>query len=185
MFCVVTACDFVSLCPGDQYASMNIYITGFMGTGKSSVGRELAHIKKWQFLDLDDLIEEKEGLSIPDIFKKKGESCFRQAEKKALAEASRKKDHVIACGGGIVIDPENINVMKQTGFMVCLTASPEVILARTRQFSHRPLLNVADQEAKIHELLQKRAPFYAQAQLTIDTSLISIQETARKILQSV
>ena len=155
-----------------------------MGTGKSSVGRELARQKKWQFLDLDDLIEEKEGTSIPEIFQHRGEPYFRALEKKCLAEASLKKEHVIACGGGIVIDPDNIKVMKQTGFMVCLTASPEVILARTRQFSHRPLLNVENPEEKIRELLKNRAPYYCQAQVTIDTSIISIPAAVQQIIQS-
>ena len=156
-----------------------------MGTGKSSVGRELAQRKKWQFLDLDDLIEEKEGLSIAEIFREKKEPYFRSLEKKCLAEASLKKDQVIACGGGIVIDPDNIAVMKQTGCMVCLTASPGVILARTRRFSHRPLLNVADPEAEIRALLKKRAPFYSLATITVDTSSLSIPDVVQKIIQSI
>ena len=147
------------------------------------MGRELARQKKWRFHDLDDLIEEKEGLSIPDIFQKKGEPYFREVERKCLLEASRKENHVIACGGGVVIDQDNIAVMKQTGFMVCLTAAPEVILARTRQFSHRPLLNVDNPEEKIRELLKARAPFYAQANVSIDTSAISVTETVQKIMK--
>ena len=90
----------------------NIYLVGFMGTGKSAVGSELAKNKQWRFVDLDELIELKEKRSIPDIFAQDGEPYFRRLEKQALKEVSREKEFVVACGGGIVVALENIKIMK-------------------------------------------------------------------------
>ena len=161
----------------------NIYIVGFMGTGKTAVGREVARSKKWRFLDLDELIELKEKAAIADIFAKKGEPYFRKLEKKVLKEASAQKNFVVACGGGIVSDKDNINIMKETGIIVCLEASPEAILKRTSGYTHRPLLNVDDPKKQIGLLLKLRAPYYALADRAIDTSAISIAEAAGRILK--
>lgn len=154
-----------------------------MGTGKTTVGKELARKKKWQFADLDGLIELKDRRTIADIFAKEGEPYFRRLEKKTLKEVSGEKNFVIACGGGIVIDPENIRVMKEAGIIVCLCASPEVILKRTAQFGHRPLLNAEDPRARIELLLKMRAPYYARADVSIDTSKISVDKVVAKILE--
>lgn len=161
----------------------NIYLVGFMGTGKTAVGKELAKKKKWQFVDLDGLIELKEKCTITDIFAQNGEPYFRKLEKETLKEISQEKGFVVACGGGIVIDKDNIKRMKKTGVIICLTATPEVILKRTSRYTHRPLLNVDRPEKKIEELLKFRAPFYAQADKTIDTSKISIKEVVSRILR--
>ncbi|MDI6606757.1 MAG: shikimate kinase [Candidatus Omnitrophota bacterium] len=161
----------------------NIYLVGFMGTGKTAVGREVARSKKWRFLDLDELIELKEKAFIADIFAKKGEPYFRKLEKKVLKEASAQKNFVVACGGGIVSDKDNINIMKETGIIVCLKASPEAILKRTSGYTHRPLLNVDDPKKQIELLLKLRAPYYTLADRTIDTSTISIAEAAGRILK--
>ena len=152
-----------------------------MGTGKTATGRELARKMKWQFVDLDDLIEFREKKSITDIFAQKGEPYFRKAEKEALKEIAKEKKFIVACGGGIVIDRENIKIMKETGLMVCLTAKPQVILKRTQGATHRPLLNVPNPEEKIALLLKMRAPFYALAHKTIDTSRLKAEEVAKKI----
>ncbi|MBI5145169.1 MAG: shikimate kinase [Candidatus Omnitrophica bacterium] len=154
----------------------NIYLVGFMGTGKTYVGKELAKKKKWQFLDLDDLIELREKRRIADIFTQEGEPYFRRVEKKVLKEVSKEDKFVVACGGGIVIDKDNIKVMKETGKIICLTAGPEAILKRTAGYAHRPLLNVKDPQKQIELLLKLRAPYYAQADCTIDTSKVSIKE---------
>src|SRR3989338_6719350 len=132
----------------------NIYLVGFMGTGKTSVGKELAKQKKWQFVDLDELIELKERHSIADIFAKEGEPYFRRVEDKVLKEVAREKKFVLACGGGIVINPENIKLMKESGILICLKASPEAILKRTAGYSHRPLLNVRYPKKQIKLLLK-------------------------------
>lgn len=159
----------------------NIYLVGFMGTGKTSVGKELAKKKKWHFVDLDELIELKEKKAIRDIFAQEGEPYFRKLEKRVLKEVSKEKKFVVACGGGIVIDKENINLMKETGLMVCLSASSEVILKRTCGHTHRPLLNVAKPQKQIELLLKLRAPYYIQAHKVIDTSKLSIKQVVDKI----
>ncbi len=159
----------------------NIYLVGFMGTGKTAVGKELARRLKWYFADIDELIELKEKRAIRDIFAKEGEPYFRRIEKQSLAEISREKGFVVACGGGIVIDAGNINIMKESGLMVCLTATPDVILKRTQGYVHRPLLNVSNPKEQIELLLKLRAPYYAQADKTIDTSKISVKEAVSRI----
>ena len=161
----------------------NIYLVGFMGTGKTSVGRELAKRLERSFIDLDELIELKEKMLIPDIFAKKGEPYFRRAEKRALKEVSSQKEFIVGCGGGIVIDPDNIKVMKETGTIICLTAAPAVILKRTSKTTHRPLLKVSDPRKQIELLLKMRAPYYAQADKSIDTSKLSVREVVARILR--
>jgi len=163
----------------------NIYLVGFMGTGKTVVGKELAKKKKWQFLDLDELIELRQKRTIRDIFAQNGESYFRRVEKQVLKEVSKEKKFVVACGGGVVIDKDNISTMKDTGVIICLVAGVEVILKRTCGYSHRPLLNISEPKRKI-ELLQKlRAPYYAQAHTSIDTSKLSVEQVVGKILKAI
>lgn len=158
-------------------------MVGFMGTGKSVVGTEVAKKKKWQFADLDELIELKERRIVSDIFAKKGEPYFRKIEKKVLREVAAEKNFVVACGGGIVIDKENIRIMKESGTIICLTATPAVILKRVSGYIHRPLLNVPNPKKQIEHLLKLRAPFYAQADKTIDTSKHPVEKVAEKILK--
>jgi shikimate kinase len=161
----------------------NIYLVGFMGTGKTAVGKELAKKKKWRFLDLDELIELREKRTIADIFTQQGEPYFRRAEKQVLKEVAKEKKFVVTCGGGVVINPDNIRTMKETGIIICLSASPQVILARTSTYRHRPLLNVADPKKQIELLLKLRAPYYAKADKTIDTSKMSVKEAVDKIIK--
>jgi shikimate kinase len=161
----------------------NIYLVGFMGTGKTVVGKELARKKKWQFVDLDDLIELKEKRTISNIFAQEGEPYFRKVEKKVLQEVAKEKKFVVACGGGIVLDKDNIHIMKKTGIMICLSSAPQVILERTAAYRHRPLLNVSNPRKQIELLLKLRAPYYAQADKTIDTSKISVREVVDKIIR--
>lgn len=161
----------------------NIYLVGFMGTGKSVVGRELAKKNKRQFIDLDELIELKEKRRICDIFAKDGEPYFRRIEKKVLKEVSRERKFIVSCGGGIVIDKENIQLMKKTGLIICLTATPEVIFKRVSGYKHRPKLNLAQPKKQIEFLLKLRSPYYARADKTINTSKITIKEVVDKILK--
>ena len=154
-----------------------------MGTGKTAVGQELARQKKRCFVDLDQLIELKEKRVISEIFAKEGEPYFRKVESQTLKEIAREKNFVVACGGGIVINSYNIRLMKASGVIICLGASCEVILKRTVRFNHRPLLNVADPKKQIELLLKLRAPYYARADYTIDTSRLSVKQVADKILK--
>ncbi len=159
----------------------NIYLVGFMGTGKTAVGRELAKKKKWRFLDLDELIELKEKRLITEIFAKEGEPYFRKIERRLLKEVAKEKNFVVACGGGIVVDPDNVKTMKASGKMICLTARPDIIWKRTFKFGYRPLLNVPNPKKQIKLLLKLRAPYYAQADKVIDTSRITVKEVVAKI----
>ena len=177
----------------------NIYIVGFMGTGKSSVGCFLASSKQshrpegrglfsskqsqWYFVDLDELIELRQERRIVDIFAKYGEPYFRKIEKKTLKELSSQDNLVLACGGGIVLDKDNIKLMKKTGILICLTATPKEILKRVSKDTHRPLLNVKNPLKRIELLLKMRAPYYMQADRIIDTSNLSIKQVAQKIFK--
>jgi shikimate kinase len=152
-----------------------------MGTGKSAVGRALAQATKKPFIDLDELIEAQEKRKISDIFEKEGEPHFRALEKALLVKMSRNNEHIIACGGGIVMDKENIAVMKSTGTLICLTASVEAILQRTQRSAHRPLLKVDNPRERIESLLASRAPYYASAEVSIDTSKLTVPEVVRQI----
>ena len=160
---------------------MNIYLLGFMGTGKTSVGRALAKDKGWNFVDLDELIELKQQRRIVDIFAQEGEPYFRKIEKKFLKQVSTQKKFVVACGGGVVLDPDNIKLMKKTGMIICLCANCEEILKRVSSSSLRPILNVAKPRERIELLLKMRAPYYLQADYTIDTSHLSVKQVVVKI----
>jgi len=161
----------------------NIYLVGFMATGKTSAGKSLARRLGRQFIDLDDLIEQKAGKRIVDIFKDDGEPAFRKLEKETVGEASKKSDLVIGCGGGLVVDPDNLSLLKESGSVVCLSASVDVILSRSKGIDQRPLLNVSDPKARALELLSKREPFYSKAHFTIDTSDLTIDQVVDKICQ--
>ena len=160
---------------------MNIYLVGFMGTGKTSVGRALAKKKSWNFIDLDELIELKQQRRIVDIFAQDGEPYFRKIEKKFLKQVSTQKKFVVACGGGVVLDPDNIKLMKKTGILICLRATCEAILKRVSTNTLRPILNVAKPLERIELLLKMRAPYYMQAHKTIDTSELSVKQVVAKI----
>lgn len=161
----------------------NIYLVGFMGTGKTAAGRELAKGLKFEFVDLDDLIVRKEKRTIAEIFSQDGEPYFRKVEKETLKEISSQENQVVSCGGGIVLDPENIALMKQSGRLIALTARPEVIFERSKKGVHRPLLNVANPLSRIIELLNIRKPYYEKADALIDTSDLSVRQVAENILE--
>ena len=160
----------------------NIYLVGFMATGKTHIGKELAKKIKWHFIDLDDLIELRERRRIRDIFARDGEPYFRRLETRALNEVAKEKQFVVACGGGIVLNPDNIKTMKATGMMIGLAASVAVILKRAQASGDRPLLNVPDPKKRVELLLKLRAPYYAQADKTIDTSRLSPAQVVAKIV---
>jgi len=160
---------------------VNIYLVGFMGTGKTSVGRALAKEKRLSFVDLDELIELKQQRRIVDIFAQEGEPYFRKIEKKLLKQVSNQKKFVVACGGGVVLDPDNIKLMKKTGILICLCATCETILNRVSTGTLRPILNVAKPRERIELLLKMRAPYYMQADKTIDTSGLTVKQVVVKI----
>ena len=146
-----------------------IAITGFMGTGKTTVGRLLAERLGLQFVDTDDIIEDRAGRTIPEIFEEDGEEHFRDLETSALQEALAARGRVVSTGGGILLREENVRALRQAGPTVCLTADPETILSRTSADANRPLLQVADPAERIGELLAERDQCYARADLHIAT----------------
>ena len=154
-----------------------------MGTGKTAVGKRLAKRLKMEFIDLDDRIEEKEGRTISIIFKENGEAYFRRIEKEAVKGIMEIKDSVLATGGGVVMDDENMVNLKRIGTVISLVASPDVLLKRTSLETHRPLLNNAEPKKNIEELLKRREPFYKKADYIIDTSYLSIDEVVDEILK--
>ena len=163
----------------------NIVLIGFMGTGKTAVAKELAKRLGMKYVSTDALIEEKEKTAISEIFSKKGEGYFRKAEKDAVGAVSKMENVVIDAGGGACIDPENVKSLKEKGVIICLWSKPEVILERTKKYTHRPLLNVKDPLAKIRELLNSRKPFYERADFHIHTSEMSVEKVADEIERTV
>ena len=161
----------------------NIALVGFMGTGKTAVAQRVAAKLNMRYVDLDDVIEEREGRPIKEIFANEGEAHFRKVEKDVTRDISRDKGIVIATGGGVVLDDENMQNLKENGVVICLTASPAVILQRTAHNKQRPLLNVDDPEAKIKELLASRAPFYHKADYAIDTSPFTLDEVVERVVR--
>ena len=160
----------------------NLALIGFMGTGKTSVGRLVADALRFDFLDTDELIEEFTGRSITDIFAKDGEAAFRALEKKVVEQLAEKNKTVISTGGGLPTNPENISKLKANALVVCLWASPKKIWERVRHQAHRPLLRDADPQKKIAELLAAREPFYRQADVLVNTDLRSPREVAQQIV---
>jgi shikimate kinase len=162
----------------------SVALIGFMGTGKTAVGRALAKKLGKCFIELDPLIEQKAGKTIPEIFREDGEIAFRELEIIVTKEAVVKKDSVIACGGGVVLNKINIDRLKKEAVIVYLTASPKVILKRTsHDDEERPLLKVADPTQTIRELSRFRKPFYERAaDISINTSKLSIDSVVAQII---
>lgn len=163
----------------------NISLIGFMGTGKSSVGRALARRLNRKFIELDALIEKDAGKSIPEIFKHGGEIGFRELEIQTIKNIESEKNVVVACGGGVVLNKINIDRLKEGGVVIYLTAAPNIILKRTsRDPLARPLLNVEDPVSRIKELLKFRKPLYQRAaDITINTTGLNIESVVREIIE--
>jgi shikimate kinase len=153
-----------------------------MGTGKSTVGRRVAARLGRKFFDTDILIEQEARTSIAHIFAKKGEANFRALEHDMIVRSCQEKEVVIATGGGAIVSDENAACLKASGMVICLTAAPEVILARVQGNTDRPLLQGDDPLGKIRSLLAARADAYAKADLTIDTSMLDLERVVETII---
>ncbi|UCD35278.1 MAG: 3-dehydroquinate synthase [Nitrospiraceae bacterium] len=163
---------------------MKIVLTGFMGTGKTSVGRELGRVLGYRFVDTDALIEEQEGLPVSLIFKEKGEEHFRARERTVIEEVSRMRNAVIATGGGVIKDPVNMANLSTGGIIVWLKADPGIILRRVMtEGGKRPLLDVEEPLNVINRLLDERTPLYKRADIAVETSYITPAETAQEITE--
>ncbi len=150
----------------------NVILTGFMGTGKTSLGKMLATRLGRPFVDIDRKIEDETQMSIPKIFEQYGEAHFRELERAAVKELSTRRGLVIATGGGTIKDEENLRLLKSSGVMICLTTAPEEIFSRTARRGERPVLDGGGSERleTIKRLLAERKQFYDRADYQIDTT---------------
>lgn len=161
----------------------SVALIGFMGTGKTAVGKTLAEELNKSFVELDAYIENKADKSINDIFKD-GETAFRELEIAAVKDIYMSENQVIACGGGVVLNRINIDRLKQYAVVVYLTATPLIIMKRTQGDYNRPLLNDPNRLQKINELLKFRRPFYERAaDFTVNTSRSNIREVVSTIVE--
>jgi len=160
----------------------NLTLIGFMGTGKSSVGRHISTHLHFRFIDTDELIETRAGRSIGEIFAQAGEEVFRGIERQVVVELAKTRRTVISTGGGLAANAENLASLKTHSLVVCLWASPEIIWERVHNQTHRPLLQGPDPMARIRELLAKRELSYKQADVLVNTEMRSIKEVAQQVL---
>lgn len=153
-----------------------------MGTGKTTIATKLSHRLKADYISTDTLIEKREKRTINEIFRDSGEDYFRDVEAKVIHDICGLDNQVIDVGGGAVLRDENWESFRLNGIVICLTASQDAVYERTKKYKHRPLLNVEDPKRKIRDLMAKRAPFYAKADHTIDTSELTIDQAIDRIV---
>jgi len=154
-----------------------------MGSGKTSVGWRLARELGYNFLDTDKIIENTEKMAISEIFAKKSEAYFRTLETETIKSLQDYDGFVIATGGGIVLKPENVPLLKEIGPIILLWAEPDTVYERVKNDQQRPLLKVADPKKEIVKLLEFRAPFYREAaDYIVDTNKKDIDKIAKEIM---
>ena len=161
----------------------NLYLTGFMGTGKTSIGREVARALKFRFIDSDRWIEKQAGMKIPEIFAEKGETWFREQERRFIEEGHPSEGCVVSCGGGLILAEGMREAVREKGLLLALFASPETVLARTSRNRNRPLLQAEDPETKIRELMAEREPIYRAVDLAVSTDGRSFAEVRDAVLR--
>ncbi len=164
--------------------SKNIMLIGFMGTGKSTVSKQLSELTGRTEVDLDSYLVEKEGISISEMFEKFGENYFRDKETKYLLEVQQNSDLIVSCGGGIVVREENVKHMKENGVIILLTATPETVYERVKDSLDRPILNGNMNVEYIESLMEKRKNLYLSvADIIISTDGKSINEICSEVLE--
>jgi shikimate kinase len=160
----------------------SIFLIGPMGAGKTTIGKRLARALKRRFVDCDHEIEKKTGASIPLIFEIEGESGFRAREKRVIDDLSQEPGVVLATGGGAVLDPENRQRLSERGLVVFLYAPVELLVARTRNDTNRPLLQTGNRAERLREIMLQREPLYREiADLTVDTGAMAMGEIVSTI----
>jgi shikimate kinase len=163
---------------------VNLYLVGFMGTGKSTVGRAVAHKLGFTLLDSDHEIERQRGQTIPEIFAQEGEPAFRAMEREFIGGGHPADRTVVSCGGGLVVQPGMLALLKTKGVVVCLHASIETILARTSRHQHRPLLVAEDPEERIRTLYAAREPIYKQSGTVILTDGRPLHDVVAHVMRA-
>ena len=162
----------------------NLYLVGFMGVGKSAVGRKVARELRYKFIDSDYQIEKKTGRKIPEIFAEQGEATFRQMEREFVESGHPEEGCVVSCGGGLVIEDGMSDLLKEKGIVVCLFASAETVIERTSRNANRPLLNVDQPEERVRQLLAEREPIYMNAGACITTEGRTMAEVVRHVVRT-
>lgn len=164
----------------------NLFLIGFMGAGKSSVSAGLGRMLGREVVEMDERIAAQEGMSIPELFAQKGEPYFRACETALIKSFAQGAPRIVSCGGGVPLREENVAAMRESGTVVLLTASPEVILERVKDSDERPLLQGHKDVPYIAALMEQRRPKYeAAADITVDTSRLNIEEVCRQVLRQV
>ncbi len=162
--------------------SSNIFLVGLMGSGKTTIGKELARALGKEFIDSDQEIERRTGANIPLIFELEGESGFRNRERQVIDDLTQRQDIVLATGGGAVLDATNRTHLSSRGCVVYLRASVEQLHKRTRKDPHRPLLRTADPKERLRELTEQRGALYEEiADITMNTDNLSPKTLASRI----
>jgi shikimate kinase len=161
----------------------NLYLVGFMGTGKSTVGRQVAKQLGFQFLDSDQEIERRQGKAVSRIFAEEGEGQFRAMERAFIENGHPSARCVIACGGGLVVPEGMLELLRQRGVVVCMHAPIETILQRTMHATHRPLLEVEDRERRLRELYAQREAIYRRTGTMVLTDSRPLREIAGHVLR--
>ncbi|MCD4783336.1 MAG: shikimate kinase [Candidatus Eremiobacteraeota bacterium] len=164
----------------------NIYLTGFMGTGKSTIGRELARFLGKKFVDIDALIEKREDMPVSRIFEKHGEEYFRNLEMEVAVDLSGQTGRVVATGGGTFLNKEIRELFFKTGLVICLFTEKEQLIKRLKRTEKRPLLK-GDKAAvaeKVEKLLDERKEVYSKFSIRVNTTNLTPQEVAKKIIDT-
>ena len=161
----------------------NVFLIGFMGCGKSSVAKYLANAYGMQVVEMDEVLEEQAGMSIPTIFERYGETHFRDMETELVSAIQTQEGKVVSCGGGVVLRRQNVEMMKQSGAIIWLTASPETILQRVAHDENRPLLKGKKNVSDIRALMENRRAMYESAsEFVVHTDGKTIADIGEEII---
>lgn len=159
----------------------NIVLTGFMGVGKTSVGKMIAQSLGYKFIDTDSLIVQNENMEIAEIFKKKGEDYFRTIEHKTICDVSKFENTVIATGGGVVKNKKNVELLRKNGVIILLRCSAEVIIKRLSNINDRPLI-VGKTKDEIEKMIKDREQFYIDCDFCVDVSMLTPIDVSKSIM---
>lgn len=165
-------------------ADVNLYLVGFMGTGKTTIGRAASQRMGFTLLDSDHEIERQQGKTIAEIFAGPGEPAFRALERQYIETGHPATRTVVSCGGGLVVQPGMLELLQKRGVVICLHASIETILARTARHQHRPLLNVEDPDARVRALYAQREPIYRRSGTLILTDSRPLHDIVNHVIRT-